>query len=138
MIHEIDLEMKSKCTYRRSLKKVLKIQRLTSSRNFLFSLPKKQKYVSEKIWKLGSQCFLPKMNHRKLKKYHFWQPIWVYHSCLRPFVLRTEHAKNFWNVIVIVVDFVITLPFNTIEGKVIKKLTTMTMTFQKFLTKPLL
>ena len=36
------------------------------------------------------------------------------------------------------VDFFITLPFSTIEGKVIKKLTTMTMTFQKFLTKPLL
>ena len=59
-------------------------------------------------------------------------------------VLRTEHVKNFWNVIVtvivIVVDFFITLPFSTIEGKVIKKLTTMTMTmtFQKFLTKPLL
>ena len=32
--------------------------------------------------------------------------------------LRTEHIKNFWNVIVIVVDFFITLPFNTIEGKV--------------------
>ena len=54
--------------------------------------------------------------------------------------LRTEHVKNFWNiiVIVIVVDFFITLPFSAIEGKVIKKSTTMTMTFQKFLTKPLL
>ena len=37
------------------------------------------------------------------------------------------------------VDFFITLPFSTIEGKVIKKSTTMimTMNFQNFLTKPL-
>ena len=47
-------------------------------------------------------------------------------------VERTEHVKNFWNVIVIVVDFFITLTFSTIERKV------MTLMFWKFLTKTLL
>ena len=50
-------------------------------------------------------------------------------------VERTEHVKNFWNVIVIVVDFFITLPFSTIEGKVIKKVNHYDYDVSKFLNK---
>ena len=53
-------------------------------------------------------------------------------------VLRRGFVKKFWNiiVIVIVVEFYITLPSIVLKGKVIKKSTTMTMTmtFQNFLT----
>ena len=48
--------------------------------------------------------------------------------------LKEGFCEEFWNVIVIVVYFFITLPSIVLKGKVIRKSNTMTTTFQKFLT----